>query len=257
MLPTLFLSHGSPLHALDPGPVGDAWAELARTLPRPRALLVASAHWESSEPMLTGVDAPETIHDFFGFPAPLYSIRYPARGAPWLAARARALLARAGLPAEIDAGRGLDHGAWSPLLHMYPRADVPVVQLSLQRGRGAAQHYRIGRALEALRAEDVLVVGSGHMTHNLREWREAGAAAPAPYVHAFQDWVQARLAADDLDALLDYRALAPQAQRAHPSEEHFLPLYVALGAAGARPAARRVYDAVEGSVLAMDAYLFG
>ncbi len=256
MLPTLFLSHGSPLHALEPGPVGAVWADLGRALPRPRALLVASAHWETDLPMLTGAAKPETIHDFFGFPEPLYRIRYAAPGAPELAARALALLEQAGFTAAIEGGRGLDHGAWSPLLYMYPEADVPVVQLSLQSALGARHHYRVGQALEPLRAEGVLVIGSGHMTHNLREWRGARDAAPAPYVREFQEWVHARLQARDLEALLEYRAQAPHAARAHPSEEHFLPLYVALGAAGANASPRRQYDAIEGGVLAMDAYRF-
>ncbi|HVB48564.1 MAG TPA: class III extradiol ring-cleavage dioxygenase [Burkholderiales bacterium] len=256
MLPTLFLSHGSPLHALEPGPAGAVWADLGRTLPRPRALLVASAHWETDLPLLTGTAKPETIHDFFGFPEPLYRIRYAAPGAPALAARALALLEQAGFSAAIDPGRGLDHGAWSPLLYMYPEADVPVVQLSLQRAFGARHHYRVGQALEPLRAEGVLVIGSGHMTHNLREWRGARDAAPASYVREFQDWVHARLEARELEALLEYRVRAPHAARAHPTEEHFLPLYVALGAAGANATPRRLYGAIESGVLAMDAYRF-
>lgn len=257
MLPTLFLSHGSPLHALEPGPAGAVWAALGRELPRPRAVLVASAHWETNLPLLTGATKPDTIHDFFGFPEPLYRIRYAAPGAPELAARALALLKDAGFTAAIEGCRGLDHGAWSPLLHMYPQADVPVVQLALQSALGPRHHYRVGQALEALRGEEVLVIGSGHLTHNLREWRGAARTAPAPYVREFQDWVHARLTAGEVEALLEYRSQAPHAARAHPTEEHFLPLYVALGAAGAHPAARRLYDAIESGVLAMDAYRFG
>jgi 4,5-DOPA dioxygenase extradiol len=252
MLPTLFLSHGSPMHALEAGRAGEAWAGLARSLPRPRALLIASAHWETDLPMLTGAAKPDTIHDFFGFPEPLYAIRYPAPGAPELAARALELLKDAGFTASIDGSRGLDHGAWSPLLDMYPQADVPVVQLAVQTAFGARHHYLLGRALEALRAEDVLVIGSGHMTHNLREWRGAPNAPPARYAREFQDWVHARLEERDLEALLEYRSRAPHAA----TEEHFLPLYVALGAAGEHPAARRIYDAIESGVLAMDAYRF-
>lgn len=256
MLPTLFLSHGSPLHALEPGPVGALWASLGRELPRPRALLVASAHWDTNLPLLTGAPKPETIHDFFGFPEPLYRIRYAAAGAPGLAARALALLKEAGFTAAIEGCRGLDHGAWSPLLYMYPQADVPVVQLALQTAFGPRHHYRVGQALAALRGEGVLVIGSGHLTHNLRELRGAKDAAPAPYVREFQEWVRARLVAGDVEALLEYRAQAPHAARAHPSEEHFLPLFVALGAAGAQLAAQRLYDTIESGVLAMDAYRF-
>ena len=256
MLATLFLSHGSPMHALQAGRAGAGWVQLGERIGKPRAVLIASAHWESEWPMLTTSSRPETIHDFGGFPDELYRLRYPAPGAPAVAQRAIDLLKAAGIPASANGCRGLDHGAWSPLLHMYPQADVPVVELALQSALGPRHHYRIGQALEALRGEEVLVIGSGHLTHNLREWRGAARAAPAPYVREFQDWVHARLAAGEVEALLEYRSRAPHAARAHPTEEHFLPLYVALGAAGAHPAALRLYDAIESGVLAMDAYRF-
>lgn len=252
-LPVIFLSHGSPLHALEPGAAGRAWAGLARRLPRPRALLVASAHWETDHPVVTGSPRPETIHDFYGFPRPLYRIRYPAPGAPDVAARARELLEHGGLRAAVDGERGLDHGAWSPLLFMYPDADVPVVQVSLQTPLGGRHHLALGRALAPLAGEDVLVVGSGQMTHNLRERVDAPAL---PYVREFQAWMRERLFAGDADSVAEYRARAPHAARAHPSEEHFMPLLVALGAAGAGPRAECLYDAVESGVLAMDLWLF-
>ena len=256
-LPTLFISHGSPMHALDAGAAGATWRRLGAQLPRPQAILIASAHWETTRPLLTGAPRPATIHDFSGFPEPLYQIRYPAPGAPELARRAQALLAAAGLEATLDPERGLDHGAWSPLLHMYPAADIPVVQVSIQPALGAAHHLALGRALAPLAEEGVLVIGSGHMTHNLREWmRGEFATAPATYVQEFRDWVDARIRARDFDALTAYRAKAPHAGRAHPTEEHFLPLFVALGAAAASAQAERLLDTIEGGVLAMDAYLF-
>lgn len=256
-LPVVFVSHGSPMHALEAGAAGEAWAGLGRSLPRPRAIVIVSAHWETDRPALTGSAHPETIHDFYGFPQPLYRIRYPAPGAPELAARAAALLEQAGLAAEVDPARGLDHGAWSPLLHAYPDADVPVVQLSLQSARGTRHHLALGRALAPLAAEGVLLIGSGHMTHNLRDWvRAEPGAPPAAYAREFQGWVAARIAARDLEALADYRALAPHALRAHPSEEHFLPLFFALGAAAPGGASERLYDGIEGGALAMDAWLF-
>ena len=256
MLPTLFLSHGSPMHALEPGAAGDVWAALGKRLARPRALVVASAHWETNVPMLTGNARPQTIHDFFGFPDPLYRLRYPAAGEPSIAARAAELLKAAGFTAAIDGGRGLDHGAWAPLLHMYPDADIPVVQVSVQTPLGTRHHLALGRALAPLAAEDVLLVGSGHLTHNLRDWmRGDGDAAPAPYAREFQSWVNARIAERDLDTLADYRASAPHGVRSHPTEEHFLPLFFALGAAGPRYRPERVFDAIEGGALAMDAYL--
>ncbi len=251
--PSLFLSHGSPMHALEPGAVGKVWEGLAAGLPRPKAILMASAHWEAEVPMFTGAAKPETIHDVYGFPAPLYRIQYPAPGAPDLASRARQLLKDAGIAAGIDGARGLDHGAWSPLLHMYPDADIPVVQVSVQTACGPRINYDIGRALAPLADEGVLLFGSGHMTHNLRDRANGPTAA---YVLEFQEWVDARLRNGETDRLLDYRAQAPHAVRAHPTDEHFLPLFFAMGAAkaGARP--ERLYGAVETGALAMDAYLF-
>lgn len=256
-LPTLFLSHGSPMHAIEPGVAGRAWQALGTTLPRPQALLMVSAHWETVVPMLTGSAAPETIHDFGGFPKALYAIRYPAPGAPEVAARAVALLKANGIAAGIDGCRGIDHGAWVPLLRMYPGADVPVVQLSVQTELGAAHHLRVGRALEPLTGEGVLVVASGHATHNLRDWmanRQGG--APLPYARDFATWLHAALVAHDTDALVGYRERAPGAVRSHPTEEHFLPLFVAIGAAGEGAVPEPLLRAFEGSALALDSYLF-
>ena len=251
--PTLFLSHGSPMHALEPGAVRAVWEKLGRDLPRPKALLIASAHWETNIPALTGGAEPETIHDFYGFPEPLYRIRYPAPGAPDLAVHAVQLLKKNNIEAAADPVRGLDHGAWSPLLYMYPKADVPVVQVSVQTELGPRHHLALGRALAPLADEGVLVIGSGHMTHNLRE-RRAGPAAS--YVREFQDWVKDRIERHELEALADYRSIAPQGARAHPTEEHFLPLFVALGAAAEHYRAERLYDGIDTGVLAMDAYRF-
>jgi len=256
-LPTLFISHGSPMHALEGGAAGRSWARLAKQLPLPRALLMVSAHWETERPALTAAAQPETIHDFYGFPEPLYRIRYPAPGAPALAARVRSLLEQAGFEVERDATRGLDHGAWAPLLHMYPQASVPVVQLSVQTELGAAHHLALGRTLRPLAAEGVVVVGSGHMTHNLRDRIPGGEAAqPLAYAREFRDWIDARVLTRDLDALVGYRAQAPHARRAHPSEEHFLPLFVALGAAAESYRAERVHQGIESGALAMDSYRF-
>jgi 4,5-DOPA dioxygenase extradiol len=257
--PTVFLSHGSPMHALEAGASGAAWAALGRRLGRPRAILVASAHWETAQPMLTGAARPETIHDFTGFPPPLYDIRYPAPGAPEVAERARRLLEERRMDAAIDDARGLDHGAWAPLLYAWPRADVPVVQVSLQTPRGPRHHLLLGQALAPLAREGVLIVGSGHLTHNLRELRsvrDTGVGPAASYVSAFQSWVRECIESRDLDRLAGYRRLSGAGARAHPTEEHFLPLFVALGAAAPDYRAERLIDHVEGGVMAMDAYLF-
>jgi 4,5-DOPA dioxygenase extradiol len=254
---TLFLSHGSPMHALEAGAASRAWNELAERLPRPRAVLIASAHWETSLPMLTGRDVLDTIHDFSGFPAALYRERYDAPGAPNVARRAADLLAHAGFTPAINGCRGIDHGAWVPLKWMYPRRDVPVVQLSVQTELGPAHHLAVGAALAPLADDDVLVIGSGHVTHNLRDWsRDGRDTTPLEYVRQFSDWLERVLASGDRDELTAYRDRAPGATRAHPTEEHFLPLYVALGAAGPGAHAERVYAAIEARALAMDAYLF-
>lgn len=254
-LPSVFLSHGSPMHALQAGDAGLAWAALGKRLGKPKAIVVASAHWETNVPMVTGSARPETIHDFSGFPEPLYRIRYTAPGAPAVAQRASQLLKDHGFTAAIDGCRGLDHGTWSPLLYMYPDADVPVVQLSLQPELGTRHHLALGRALRPLEEDNVLVIGSGHMTHNLRDWMR-GAGAPAPYAAQFAEWVRERLEARDLDTLADYRSRSPHGARAHPTDEHFLPLFVALGAAREDYEPERILKTVDAGVLAMDAYVF-
>ncbi|WDY56621.1 DODA-type extradiol aromatic ring-opening family dioxygenase [Pseudomonas sp. PSKL.D1] len=233
MLPSLFISHGSPMLALQPGASGPALAALANALPRPKAIVVVSAHWESRELLVTAGEHPETWHDFYGFPAALYAVKYPAPGEPQLAAQVGALLTAAGLPARLDAQRPFDHGAWVPLSLMYPDAGIPVIQVSLPSQAGPALQIKVGEALAALREEGILLVGSGSITHNLGEldWH-AGPDVIEPWALAFRDWVVERLGEDDRVALLDYRQLAPFAVRNHPSDEHLLPLFFALGAGG-------------------------
>jgi 4,5-DOPA dioxygenase extradiol len=256
-LPTLFLSHGSPMHALEPGAAGAAWKAIAASLPRPRAVLIASAHWETPRPMLTGSARLETIHDFGGFPAPLYQVRYDAPGAPDVALAAATLLRERGFDPAIDAVRGIDHGAWVPLKWMYPDCDVPVVQVSMQTPLGAEHHLQVGEALAPLSEDGVLIVGSGHVTHNLRDWfRHHADPRPLAYVQAFADWLSARLVENDREAVLAYRDRGPDAVRAHPTEEHFLPLLVAWGAAGPRCRAACAHSSIDGAALSMDAYLF-
>lgn len=254
--PILFLSHGSPMHAVEAGATGHAWQAVAATLPRPRAILMVSAHWEAAQPTLTASAAPRTIHDFGGFPDALYRLRYAAPGAPALAEAIAARLQDAGIAAGTDATRGLDHGAWVPLLHMFPQADVPVLQLALQAGGDARRHYAIGAALRGLAAEGVLIIASGHMTHNLGDFfRHRGAPAPLDYAQAFRDWVDAHVLAGHVAELLEWET-APGARRAHPTPEHFLPLFVALGAAGEGYHAQSVLSGFDGPALAMDAYRF-
>jgi 4,5-DOPA dioxygenase extradiol len=242
------------MHALQAGPAGEAWAALGRRIGKPRALVIASAHWETDQPLLTGAARPRTIHDFYNFPEPLYRLRYPAPGAPEVAQRTQNLLREKDFPAQIDPDRGLDHDVWAPLLYMYPDADIPVVQLSIQPHLGTKHHLEVGRALRPLADEGILVIGSGHLTHNLRDWAR-GQGAPAPYAREFQDWVLEKIRSRNEEDLVHYRSRSAHGVRAHPTDEHFLPLFIALGAAGdGEP--ERVYDAIDSGVLAMDAYVF-
>jgi 4,5-DOPA dioxygenase extradiol len=256
-LPSLYISHGSPMTALHPGKVGEHLAALASELPKPKAVVIATAHWLAHSPMVGGAARPETIHDFYGFPRELFDIRYAAPGAPDVAAQVMTLLDRTGLAPTLDALHGLDHGAWVPLRMLYPDADVPVVPLSIQPHLGPAHHYAIGQALAPLCEQDVLVIGSGSITHNLHDFRAGySEEREAPYVRPFINWIEQKMTDGDVRALLDYRRLAPFAERAHPTEEHFLPLYVALGAAGAAFTAQRIDGGIDHGFLAMDIYRF-
>ncbi|SFB21048.1 Aromatic ring-opening dioxygenase, catalytic subunit, LigB family [Collimonas sp. OK607] len=257
-LPTIFVSHGSPMLALQDSPARRFLQGLGNTLPKPKAILMVSAHWETAGGAAVSLAAqPATIYDFGGFPQALYDIKYHAPGAPEVAERAAALFEGAGVAVVRSAQRGLDHGAWVPLSLMYPDADVPVAQISLVHGATPAAHEKLGEALAQLRAEGVLIIGSGSLTHNLYEFRGQRVNAPAPqWVTEFEIWMKEHLEAGDRVGLLNYRQLAPSAVQNHPSEEHLLPLFVALGAAGPEAQARLLHSSVEHGVLAMDAYAF-
>jgi 4,5-DOPA dioxygenase extradiol len=256
MLPSLFISHGSPMLALEDAPTTHFMRSVGQSMPRPKAILVASAHWETERPMLSSAEHPETLHDFGGFAKELYELRYWAPGSPMLALQAQGLLQKAGIGASLDPSRGFDHGAWNPLLLMYPEADIPVVELSVQPQRDARWHYALGQALASLKDQGVLIMGTGNLTHNLYEAFRGGHVETPAWVDAFSSWVFERLSEGDLDALLNWWTRAPYAQRNHPSPEHFLPFFVALGAAGAQAKAQRLHHDVTMGVLAMDAYAF-
>lgn len=249
--PVLFVSHGSPTLALDPTPAHNALRALGRGLDRPRAVLVLSAHWETEAPTVDAAAMPETIHDFYGFPQALFDLRYPAPGAPDVAARAEALLRDGGFSPGAAAARGLDHGAWVPLMLLFPEADVPVFQVSVVPARDAAWHRRLGRTLAPLRDEGVLILATGAVTHNLRAvaWRERSGAG-LPWVEAFGDAVAARVQAGE--ALDDWETL-PHARDNHPSPEHFLPLAAAQGA-GDGAAAEIAHASTDYAALRMDIY---
>lgn len=254
MFPSLFISHGSPMLALEPGESGPALARLAAEMPRPRAIVIVSAHWESQELLVNANPQPETWHDFGGFPAALFAVQYPAPGLPELSIEVVELLNAAGLPARTNSQRPFDHGVWVPLSLMYPNADIPVVQVSLPSREGPALQTRVGQALASLRDQGVLIIGSGSITHNLREldWH-AGPESVEPWAKAFRDWMIEKLASNDEVALHDYRAQAPNAVRNHPTDEHLLPLYFARGAGGEFSVAHKGFTM---GALGMDIYRF-
>jgi 4,5-DOPA dioxygenase extradiol len=261
MLPAIFLSHGAPTLPLEDVPARHFLEGLGdRLLQRPKAILVISAHWETEQPAMNAVDTNATIHDFYGFPPALYEISYPAPGSRDLAERVAALLAAGGLTTLADPLRGLDHGAWGPLQLVYPKADIPVVQLSVQTTLGPEHHLNLGRLLAPLRAEGVLIVGSGSFTHDLssfRQYRDAIAAPEPDWVKAFADWMSEALEAGRTEDLLRYRTLAPEAAHNHPTEEHLLPLFVAMGAGEGGAPARHLHASATYGILRMDAFAFG
>lgn len=255
MTPPLFVSHGSPTLLFDDVPARDFLRGLGRSLPRPKAILVVSAHWETSVPALNAVAVNETIHDFGGFPQILFDQRYPAPGDPALANRIAGLIGEAVLPVAIDTARGLDHGAWVPLKLMYPDNDIPVLQLSVQTHLGPAHHLRLGEAIRPLTEDGVLILASGSFTHDLRSVAWRGPNEEPDWVADFAEWMTKALAEGRTGDLVNYRTLAPNAVKNHPTEEHILPLFVALGAGGAAPA-ERLHTSLTFSVLRMDAYEF-
>lgn len=255
-MPTLFVSHGAPTFAMDPGLAGPRLQQLAQELPRPHAVVVVSPHWMTRTATVSAAPQPETIHDFGGFPRALYELQYPAHGDRAISARVAQCLQQAGWPVAIDERQGLDHGAWVPMMYLYPQGDVPVVQVSMPHPLDAAGSWRFGEALAPLADEGVLIVASGSMTHNLYEFR-AAEARQAAYVVEFSNWVRQVVESGDLPRLQRIMAEAPHASRAHPTTEHLWPLLIAAGAAAGQGNAQFVDGGVAHGVLAMDAVLFG
>lgn len=255
-LPTVFVSHGAPTLALEDSPARHFLAGLGPTLGRPQGILCVSAHWETSVPTVGVAIAPDTIHDFFGFPEVLSRITYAAPGSPDLGRMVSRLLVEAGIPCERDGARGLDHGIWAPLVLMYPQADIPVVPLSIQPGATAAEHLKIGRALAGLADEGILVLGSGGAVHNLRQYRPGGGEV-ADWAQRFDSWLDDVLTGGRADELVSTWMDAPGGRLAHPRDEHLLPLPVALGAAGPGARGRALHRGFEHGSLGMAAYAFG
>ncbi len=254
--PVLFVSHGAPTFALSPGRAGALLGALGRTLIKPSAIIVMSPHWMTPEVRIGAAMQPETIHDFSGFPDPLYSLQYRAPGAPELASKICTQLTSAGIAAALDAQVGRDHGAWVPLMHVFPAADIPVVQVSLPFSADADTALAIGRALAPLAIENVLIIGSGSLTHNLRNMRFHSSTVDSS-ASSFVAWIHDALHRGDTDAAAHALELAPNARASHPTSEHFLPLAFALGAAQTISPYTVIDGGIEHGAISMDSFVFG
>jgi len=256
-MPAVFISHGSPMLAIEDGPARRFLANYGATLGKPTAIVVASAHWLTAAPTVSLAEAPETIHDFGRFADELFTLSYKAPGAPAMARAVWRLLEEAGISTRTHPDRGFDHGAWIPLRLMYPDADIPVAQLSIQPDLGPEHHFRVGRALRPLHEQGVLILGSGSLTHNLGVLLANPAETRTPvWAETFATWISDALTGGRVQDLLDYRKRAPYAAQNHPTDEHLLPLFIALGAGGDGAAPRRLHASFTSGVLAMDAYAF-
>ena len=253
-MPVLFVGHGSPMSAIEDNLYTRAWADLGRRLPRPRAILVISAHWETKGVLVTAAERPRTVHDFYGFPQALYAKQYPAPGDPALAQQVAQMLAPYAR-ADLDSW-GYDHGTWSVLAHMYKDADIPVIQLSMDIRLAPQGHYQIGKALAPLRDQGVLIMGTGNIVHNLRLFQRDMDTPPLPFAARFNDTVKAKILAGDHDALIDYATLDPEAHLAFPEPEHFQPLLYVLGAKGPDEPIEFITDTVSSSI-SMTSVLIG
>jgi 4,5-DOPA dioxygenase extradiol len=221
-MPALFLGHGNPMYAIDPNHYTDGWRQLAQALPRPKAILAISAHWYIDHTAVTAMARPRTIHDFGGFPKALFDVQYPAPGSPELAQRIQQLLAP--LEVRLDHEWGLDHGAWSVLLHLYPQADIPVIQLSIDATQPAAWHHALAQQLRPLRDEGVLILGSGNIVHNLGRLNWSSNAPAHAWAERFSEWVRTQLRANNHDALIGYLSHGEDAHLSIPTPDHYLPL---------------------------------
>ncbi|PRQ23234.1 putative stizolobate synthase [Rosa chinensis] len=260
VMDTFYISHGSPTLSIDETiPAGQflrSWKQNGFPQ-KPNSILVISGHWETSVPTVNSIAGPhDTIYDFYGFPKPMYKLKYPAPGSPQLASRVKDLLTAAGFPrVDVDTKRGLDHGAWVPLMFMYPEADVPVCQLSVQTNRDGSYHFDMGKALAPLREEGVLIVGSGSATHNLRALRNTDEAV-APWALEFDTWLKEALTQGRYEDVNHYEEKAPHAKTAHPWPDHFYPLHVAMGAAGANSKAKLIHESWQLGTLSYASYQF-
>lgn len=254
--PLMFISHGAPTFAIEPGVLGEQLNHIGKSLDGVKAVLVVSPHWHTADIEVMTHPEPETIHDFYGFPKPLYELSYPVKGATVVAAKTIEVLKNAGINAKENTHRGLDHGAWVPLMHLLPKGDRPVFQVSMPVDLNPQSAYELGQALAPLRKEGVMIVASGSMTHNLHDFRQ-GVGGDMPYVSSFADWVKQAVEHERLDQLFSYREFAPGATRAHPTDEHFLPLFIALGARLDDVNIKTIEGGIEYGILSMDSFAWG
>lgn len=254
--PSLFLAHGAPNLPISDHPAKHFLLRLAARLPKPKAILIVSAHWETEAPTIGTAAAPETIYDFGGFEPELYSLRYPAKTDSAVVARIDAALAEAGLELSHDSDRGYDHGVWVPMMLAYPNADVPVIAVSMERSRIASRHLTIGRALAPLREEGILIIGSGAVVHNLRKLSPEGSVPPR-WASDFDDWVNEGVEAMDVETLTQFPAAPETATQAHPTPEHLMPLFVAMGAGGDEAIGRRIHHSFSYGSISMASFAFG
>ncbi|KAH9330271.1 hypothetical protein KI387_002379, partial [Taxus chinensis] len=258
MMDTYFISHGAPTLAIEDLPARDFLLNWDKVLPqKPKAVLIISAHWDTSVPSVNIVTTNSTIHDFYGFPEEMYELQYNSPGAPDLAKRVKELLINSGFKTvREDPSRGLDHGAWVPLSLMYPKADIPVCQLSIQSRQNGEYHYKMGQALAPLKSEGVLIIGSGSATHNLRALDFYGSNKPVPWAQAFVNWVTEALSDGRHAEVNHFQEKAPNARMAHPYPDHFYPLNVALGAAGEGAKAELLHNSWSLGTIAYASYAF-
>lgn len=261
VMETFYISHGSPTLSIDESLAARHFLKSFRDTVyglKPSSILIVSGHWETSVPTVNAVSGPsDTIYDFYGFPKEMYKLKYPAPGAPELAMRVKELLMASGFDhVDVDKKRGLDHGAWVPLMLMYPEADIPVCQLSLQTDKDATYHYNLGRALAPLKEEGVLVVGSGAATHNLRTLRQSKDGSVASWALEFDTWLKDSLLSGRFEDVNHYQEKAPNAKVAHPWPDHFYPLHVAMGAAGENAKAELIHHSWDLQTLSYASYKF-
>ncbi|RKP48027.1 dioxygenase [Cohnella endophytica] len=255
MMPSYFFAHGAPSLVLEQHAYTDFLKNFAKESPKPKAIVLFSAHWENQEQTISNVDTHGTIYDFSGFQDELYQMTYPAPGEASVSEEIRKLFNEHGIPNVMDAKRGLDHGAWAVLKLLYPDADIPVVALSVNRYLTNEQQYRIGKALSALREKDILIIGSGGTVHNLRRlnWR---AQEPEQWSTEFEGWLQNKIEAWDTDSLFRYEELAPFARDAVPTNEHFIPLLLAMGTGDANRQAKLLHRSYQLGTLSLCCWEF-